>query len=285
MMFTAIGGSVTATELPYDFEAASSGGFITDLDHSPLTTSRWYVVTDNGHFFYSTNSGTSWTESSGFTAPGGHYFYGAKILPSKVEPLTVYAAGSGYSNPGVWESTDGGVTFNDIATGLPSTLVYDLDMNEDGSLLFAATEVGPYLYIRSEGQWYSMGTSAPDQVYWEVDFVASSNTARFATYGRGIWDFDIDFFVSQLKPHPSNNPFVLGPNPASDLAGLVWQQPLRRETAVTVLNMNGEVVLRGTVAVGATRASLDVSALAAGVYLVHCAEGSAQQVEKLMIAR
>ena len=30
---------------------------------------------------------------------------------------------------------------------------------------------------------------APEQEYWDVDFVDAQNTARFSTYGRGIWDF------------------------------------------------------------------------------------------------
>ena len=36
------------------------------------------------------------------------------------------------------------------------------------------------------------GLSAPDQTYWSVDFVPEINTARFGTYGRGIWDFVLD---------------------------------------------------------------------------------------------
>ena len=30
---------------------------------------------------------------------------------------------------------------------------------------------------------------APDQTYWTVDYIPEINTARFGTYGRGIWDF------------------------------------------------------------------------------------------------
>ena len=31
-----------------------------------------------------------------------------------------------------------------------------------------------------------------DQTYWSVDYIPEINTARFGTYGRGIWDFVID---------------------------------------------------------------------------------------------
>jgi len=44
--------------------------------------------------------------------------------------------------------------------------------------------------------WYDLfeGT-VPDQNFWSVDFIPALNTARFATYGRGIWDF-----VSGFEP-------------------------------------------------------------------------------------
>ena len=57
-------------------------------------------------------------------------------------------------------------------------------------LLFAATEIGPYVYSKDDNEWYFLsGVSAPDQTYWTVDYISEINTARFGTYGRGIWDF------------------------------------------------------------------------------------------------
>jgi len=31
--------------------------------------------------------------------------------------------------------------------------------------------------------------TAPDQVYWSVEYISDTHTVRFGTYGRGIWDF------------------------------------------------------------------------------------------------
>ena len=57
-------------------------------------------------------------------------------------------------------------------------------------MLFAATEIGPYVYSKNDNEWYFLsGVSAPDQTYWSVDYIPEINTARFGTYGRGIWDF------------------------------------------------------------------------------------------------
>ena len=43
-----------------------------------------------------------------------------------------------------------------------------------------------------------MGLSAPDQTYWSLEYVPEIHTARFGTYGRGIWDFIIDENIDVL---------------------------------------------------------------------------------------
>ena len=78
-------------------------------------------------------------------------------------------------------------------TGLPNTLVFDLDGTQDGNFIFAATEVGPYVYVVHDGEWYDLaGVGAPDQTYWTVEYIDNINTVRYGTYGRGIWDFILD---------------------------------------------------------------------------------------------
>ena len=89
-------------------------------------------------------------------------------------------------------SEDG--VFVAMAAGLPNTLVFNLAISPDGEHLFAATEVGPFHYDRDAGNWVDIsGLGGPDQVYWDVDFVdeGDAGIARFATHGRGIWDFVI----------------------------------------------------------------------------------------------
>jgi hypothetical protein len=105
----------------------------------------------------------------------------------------VIIGGSGYSNPPVYISHDHGSTFDPLNEGLPNTLVFELVGTPDDTYLFAATEVGPYVYIVEDETWIDLaGISAPDQTYWSVEYIPELNTARFGTYGRGIWDFIID---------------------------------------------------------------------------------------------
>jgi len=187
-----VGGNVNYIEMPFDFSNGTNAN-ISALAYSELNTDYWYVLTTEKDFFYSTDAGVSWTETTGFNGPGSHYFYGASIAPAKNTLGLVYAGGAGYSNPGVFRSDDNGMTFTALDEGLPNTMVFQLALSHDDSLLFAATEVGAFVCKTWEAQWYPLADSIiPDQAFWAVDFVDTLKLARFSTYGRGIWDFELE---------------------------------------------------------------------------------------------
>jgi len=182
------GNNISYEELPQSFP-----GTISAMAISPIDYSYWYVLTDNGKFYYSSDAGQTWSNNQWFTGPNAHYFYGSSILPSPVDLGKVYISGSGYSNPAVYVSNNHGNSFLPLMEGLPNTLAFDLDCTEDGNFIFAATEVGPYVHVVSDGQWYDLaGVGAPDQTYWTVEYIENINTVRYGTYGRGIWDFVLD---------------------------------------------------------------------------------------------
>lgn len=178
------GAAIGHQELPYDF-----GSQVTGLAFAPSQPSRVYVITSANQVYRSEDGGSSFTPlASGL--PGGQYFYGHAVLVHPTLPARVYVAGAGYSNPAVYVSHDGGATFTPMANGLPNTLVYDLALSADGAHLFAATEVGAYYYDQAQALWIDLtGLGGPAQIFWDVDYVDALQTARFATYGRGLWDF------------------------------------------------------------------------------------------------
>ena len=179
------GNQMIYNELPYSFESTISA-----MSYSPINPSYRYVLTENGKFYYSSDDGENWTRTFSFTGPGSHYFYGSTIWASPFELGKVYIGGSGYSNSPVYVSDNHGETFAAMNLGLPNTLVFQLAGTPNDELLFAATEIGPYVYSKDDNEWHFLsGVSAPDQTYWTVDYISEINTARFGTYGRGIWDF------------------------------------------------------------------------------------------------
>ena len=182
------GGNIVVDEGDYSFNTT-----VTAMAYSPIDPSHRYAMTYNGTFYYSSNNGHSWTMSTGFSGPESHYFYGSKILPSKTDLGRVVIAGSGYSNPPVFVSNNHGITFTNMSNGMPNTLVFDLAITESDNFIFAATAIGAFAYSVEDQEWEDiMGFSAPDQTYWTVEYIPEIYTARFGTYGRGIWDFIVD---------------------------------------------------------------------------------------------
>jgi hypothetical protein len=184
---------ITAVQDPFDFKTNSNNGssLITAIAVDSLNGRR-YVATDDGTFFYK-NKGGSWTKATGFTGPGGFYLYGACVLPSKLNPDLVWYTGSGYSNPTVWKSTDGGKTFSAMSNGLPSTLVQAVAASPDEKFLFAATDAGPFVYSTETNVWYPLRNGdMPLQSIFNVEYIPSRHLVRFGTFGRGIWDFALD---------------------------------------------------------------------------------------------
>ena len=195
-------GYISYDEDDFDFSEGGDGK-ISAMAFSPINTDNRYVLTSTGDFFYSRTSGDSWEKSTGFTGPGTHYFYGASIVPSAKNPQLLFIGGSGYSASPIYRSDDNGETFTTFSVGFPNTLVFDMVLNDDETLLFAATEIGPYVCDLETEQWYDLtANGVPEQAYWSVEWV--NNFARFASYGRGIWDFTpspapVPSFISTLS--------------------------------------------------------------------------------------
>jgi photosystem II stability/assembly factor-like uncharacterized protein len=270
------GNQIEPEQINFNFSENSGGGQLSSMATAPADYFRWYAATTNGRFFFSEDGGYEWEQSLNFL-PEGHYLYGQTICVSNSDPMTVYLGGSGYSNPAVYKSTDGGHSFEPMDNGLPSTLVFGLVSNEDESLLFAATEAGPYVYVTENEQWYDLaGQCAPAQTYWSVEYLPAERIARFGTYGRGIWDFEVETMVNTTSA-PARS-WKIYPNPASDwlkvdLPAGSWQVALYHSDgaqARSIKQANGycEINLEG---------------LPAGIYQVRIFNGKEQWVEQAVI--
>lgn len=269
-------------QLPFDFKQASESE-ISAIGISPINPENWYVATNNGHFYYSIDGGQHFEEASNYV-PGAHYLYGACILPSKLDDQTLYLSGSGYSTAGVVKSTDGGKSFISMDNGLPGTMVFAITANEDESMLFAATEAGPFVYIREDDRWYDLaGDVAPTQSYWSVEYIATTQTVRFGTYGRGIWDFNIeDTGVGTDNIYEVTHSFNVFPNPVLDRMTIVLDNSIEVDAKLAIFNMQGKRVIEESWRPNSSRMSLDVSHLPAGSYITKIAGNGMQYSGKFI---
>ena len=175
-----------------DFSGGGSD-FISALTWSPIDPDRGYLATSNGRAYHSEDGGRTWTRSYNL-APDDNWLYGQAILASAFDVDTVWIGGSGYGSPSIYRSTDGGVTFEPWSDGIDDTMVYSLAEAPDGSgTLVAGTQQTVYRRDAGDSEWSeAIGADAPVTIYWGVETLQHENTFRFATYGRGIWDYQLD---------------------------------------------------------------------------------------------
>ncbi len=240
--------SVAYSHWNFDFSGGNQDRNVSAMAFSPLDHSHCFVLTNDGQFFDSLGVDGKWRRSDSVKAPGSHYFYGSVILPSTKDIHKLWIAGSGYSNPGVYFSKDDGATFTPIDSGLPHTLVLGLAASEDEQFLFAATDVGPYVYSVEAGKWYDMTNGkAPDMVYWSVEYIPSLKIARFGTHGRGIWDFAIKQARNSVQvdsscpPLPNFNLTALPPL-FSTTTAISVNLPSSENIAIRIYDFGGRLV-------------------------------------------
>lgn len=285
-------GGVAAKNLPFDFKKESGGGVVSALATSPLNPEHLFAATTNGRFFFSKDSGKNWEQNLNFI-PDGHYLYGQVILASSLEQGRIWLGGSGYSNPAVYLSEDGGRQFVAFTQGLPPTLVLDLDTDEMETMIFAATEAGPFVYLKEADKWFELtGSSAPAQAYWSVEYIPSLRTARFGTYGRGIWDFHIDQIVSsnQNKAVPLSMQIKAFPNPCSRWVTLNWPATEPGDWQIILWSLAGNnmanwtysAAQKGTVE---TTLNLEPLQLTQGIYWLSITNGKQQGQTQVMYVK
>lgn len=162
-----------------------------------------------------TNGGTSWSEITG-TLPVGSSDI-TYISVKDDDPSTIWVSMGNYNSHGVYESTDGGSTWTNISTGLPSIPVMCVIQNKQNTAdveLYAGTDVGVYVKVGS-ANWTAFNTNLPNVVVTELDIYYNSGNPnlsrlRAATYGRGVWESELysdpnsppsaDFSVDNASP-------------------------------------------------------------------------------------
>ncbi|MEO5906493.1 MAG: hypothetical protein ABIQ11_07195 [Saprospiraceae bacterium] len=120
------------------------------------------------------------------------------------DPNTVWVVLSGYSNPGVYESTNGGDSWTNISAGLPLIPAYSVVQNKSsvvGTELYAGTDVGVY-YKNGTLDWEPFNNGLPNVRIGEIEIYYAPDPAesrlRAASYGRGLWDTPIEFTPSPM---------------------------------------------------------------------------------------
>ncbi|MCX7737200.1 MAG: T9SS type A sorting domain-containing protein [Candidatus Kapabacteria bacterium] len=276
--------------LPFNF--GEDGSRLSAIAISQINKNFFYALTNTGKFYYSTNKGNDWIKNDSLKGPESHYFYGSSIIPSKLQFGKIYIAGSGYSTSGAFVSTDNGLTFIPIDEGLPKTLIYKIAISDDEKYIFAATEAGPYVFIVEQNKWFTLASkNSPDQTYWSVEYIPNLRTARFVTYGRGIWDFKIEEVLSKPDElHLSYNiDLKVYPNPAEKYL-MIELNTSNHNSNVLIYDIEGKLIQKFDVSNNVNEIKWDLTdfsghRVVSGNYLIFLVSNDQVKFKKVVIEK
>ncbi len=238
--------TINHKKLNFDFNSNLDDNKVSYLAISTKNGNLWYAITTRGNFYKSTNAGSNWTMTSSVMGAGAHYFYGNKLIIDPNNDNNVFIAGSGSDESPFYYSIDGGNTFVKANNGIPETLIFDIEISADGKWIFGASEVGPYAFSTISKKWYDIsGLTTPDQTYWTVEYLDDISTARFGTYGRGIWDFKIESFgeldINTLTHNPEFQ-IKVSPIPAKESINICFELQEDSFTDLKIYNIEGKII-------------------------------------------
>ncbi len=174
----------------------SFGSTLASIAVAPSNSQYIYVATGS-NIQKTQNGGSAWSSiTAGLPVSENSITY---IAVKNDDPLTVWVTLSGYNNHGVYETTNGGSTWTNISAGLPEIPVNCIIQNkiETASVqLYAGTDFGVFLKNGTD-EWLPFNTGMPKVVidelaiYYDMQ-IPENSRLRAATYGRGLWESDMD---------------------------------------------------------------------------------------------
>jgi hypothetical protein len=148
----------------------------------------------HGALFVTHNGGTNWTLST--IANGTHdRFTDIEVDPTN--PMIAYAVRGAFNdgtNTGhLFETTDGGMTWNDVSHNLPDVPADSLliDSRTTPARLFVGTDVGVYASTDGGNTWSSYMSGLPNVQVTSLALSTTTNILAAGTHGRGMWEIQL----------------------------------------------------------------------------------------------
>lgn len=172
------------------------------LDIAPSNSNYIYTATLS-KIYRTKDGGDSWNEITGTLPVNTNGITNIKVSYHNAKQLWVTMGG--YDNQRIFESTNGGDTWENTSNGLPNLPVMCVEQNKliaGEPQLYAGTDVG--VFVKSGGDdWVTFNQGLPNVVVTELEIYYDETTIensriRAATYGRGLWESEL--YTNPIEP-------------------------------------------------------------------------------------
>ena len=165
---------------------------ITALEISKPDTNTYYVGTDDGNVWRSTDRGSNWTAIT----TGLPRQYVTRLTADPVDANVVYCTLSGYTQDNqsalVFRSADKGTTWTNLSANLPNVPANDILVDPANTqVLYLATDLGVYASKTQGAGWFELGTGMPLNSVADLALDAGTRQLFAFTHGRSAWKLDL----------------------------------------------------------------------------------------------
>jgi photosystem II stability/assembly factor-like uncharacterized protein len=113
------------------------------------------------------------------------------IVVDPTDANHVYVAFSGYREGNdaadLWQTTDGGSTWQNISGNLPNAPVWMITYDQARNQIYAATSFGAFYLKNGKKNWATLGAGLPNCPILDLKLSADGRTIAAGTFGRGVW--------------------------------------------------------------------------------------------------
>ena len=146
----------------------------------------YIYVAYNTTLWFTSNGGTTWQQQTGLSG----VIMSIEVNP--LDPKKYYVSLGGYSSGQKVLHVSNGVVTNITGKGLPNVPCNSLAFqNGTTKRIFAGTDLGVFFNDEGTDSWLQYGSGLPPVAVSGMRVVKTSNLLRVSTYGRGIWEIDI----------------------------------------------------------------------------------------------
>ncbi len=172
-----------------------SYGTITAIAPSYLNLNTIYTGSDDGKVHVTFDGGQNWTDISS----GLPNRFVTSIAISPTNDMVAYATFSGYSvldyTPHIFKTTNGGQTWTDISSNLPSIPINDVVLGPN-NIPIVATDLTVWYSENDGASWTILGANLPQVLVRDLKYHKPTNTLYAGTYGRSMYSFNMNQVLS-----------------------------------------------------------------------------------------
>jgi len=266
------------------------GSAIYSAAQSPINPNNIMVAARNGEtsLVRSSDGGISWQDISGNLGElsGGNFM---RLQADPFDGNTFYLLKNAYSGAIVVKTTNFGTTWTDISSNLPKVPVNDIFIDEENAgVMYLGNDFGVYRTDNSGESWERMNNGMPFVPMLDFDCFNFDDTRllRAATYGRGIFELDLEAYSSVNEDFFNSATIKVWPNPASDRLWIELSAITPANYILSLTTINGQLVASKRVFTNGTMflTYIDISQLKSGSYqLIFTGNETVQTVNVIIV--